>query len=288
MARIAFLSAGNMARGMVHCLLEAGHDVAVYNRTAARAEALVKAGASLAPTPAAAAGGAEFVIAMVGDDAASRAVWLGPEGALSGATPPGAIAVECSTLSRGWVLALAREVSVRGLRYIDCPVTGVPQQAREGALTLLVGADEATLVEAAPVLAAFSRETIRFGDVGAGTAYKLVVNLMGTVQIAALAEALLIAGKAGLDPDTVAHALATGAAASRVVRHAMPQMVAGNHDDVSFSARWRYKDAAYGLKLASEVGQEVPISALAGRLFETVLARGWGALDQTKIIDALR
>ncbi len=288
MARIAFLGAGNMARGMVLCLLEAGHDVAVYNRTAARAKPLVKAGASLAPTPAAAAGGAEFVIAMVGDDGASRAVWLGPEGALSGATPPGAIAVECSTLSRGWVLALAREASDRGLRYIDCPVTGFPQHAREGALTLLVGADEATLAEAAPMLGAFSRETIRFGDVGAGTAYKLVVNLMGTVQIAALAEALLIAGKAGLDPDTVAHALATGAAASRTVRQVIPQMVAGDHDDVSFSACWRYKDAAYGLKLASEVGQEVPISALAGRLFETVLARGWGDLDQTKIIDALR
>ncbi len=288
MARIAFLGAGNMARGMVLCLLEAGHEVAVYNRTAPRAEPLVKAGASLAPTPAAATGDAEFVIAMVGDDGASRAVWLGPEGALSGATPPGAIAVECSTLSRGWVLALAREASDRGLRYIDCPVTGLPQHAREGALTLLVGADDATLDEAAPVLATFSRETIRFGDVGAGTAYKLVVNLMGTVQIAALAEGLALAEKAGLDLDAVADALVRGAAASPIVTRMTPRMIAGKYDDVSFAARWRYKDASYGLKLAADVGQPMPTSALAGQLYQMVLARGWGALDEAKVIDALR
>jgi 3-hydroxyisobutyrate dehydrogenase-like beta-hydroxyacid dehydrogenase len=199
MARIAFLGLGNMGQAMAARLLQAGHDLTVYNRTAAKAEPLVRQGACAAATPRAAANGAEAVIAMVGDDAASRGIWLGADGALAGAAAPNAFAFECSTLSQDWVQELSRSAARRGLRYIDCPVTGLPDMAAAGELTLLVGAAPADLAAAEPLLRPLCAEMIRFGDIGAGTAYKLIVNLMGAVQIAATAEALLTAERAGLD-----------------------------------------------------------------------------------------
>jgi 3-hydroxyisobutyrate dehydrogenase len=147
---------------------------------------------------------------MVGDDEASKAVWLGDTGALAAETAENAMTVECSTLSHDWVLELAATAGQKGLRYIDCPVTGIPVKAAAGDLTLLVGAEAGDMETARPLLQPFSSEIIHFGPVGAGTAYKLMVNLMGAVQIAGAAEGMLIAEKAGLDPGQVADALPRG------------------------------------------------------------------------------
>lgn len=288
MTKIAFLGTGVMGREMALRLIEAGHAVTVFNRTAEKARPLTAAGAAQAETPAAAAADAEFIISVVGDDEASRRVWLGADGVLAGKPRPGAIAVESATVSRGWVIELETALRRAGLRFIDCPVTGGPDGARRGALTLLAGADPATLDAARATLAAYSDRIIHFGPPGAGTAYKVIVNLMGAVQAAALAEGLLVAERAGLDLETVAEALRTGSVASPLVSYLTERMVAGNHDDVYFSARWRNKDAAYGLRLGAELNQAMPTSAAAARVFETALEKGLGDKNSSVVIEALR
>src|SRR5262249_38345705 len=147
------------------------------------------------------------------DDEASRAVWLTRDGAAA-TMKAGTLAIECSTVSHAHAIGMARELRSRGLIYIDCPVTGLPEAAAEGKLTLLVGADPADLDKAQPSLAPIGSTVRHFGAVGTGTVFKLINNLMGAVQIASLAEGLAIAEQTGLDMKLVVEALSTGAVAS--------------------------------------------------------------------------
>ena len=289
MARIAFVGLGRMGHGMAARLLAAGHDLAVYNRTPGRAAELVDAGARLAATPRQAADGAAAVFAMVSDDEASRAVWQGPAGLLAADLEPGAFAAECSTLSHGWVLELARAAQDRGLRYLDCPVTGLPDAAAAGQLTLLIGATDADLDAALPLLLPLSTERLHFGPVGAGTAYKLIINLMGAVQIAAAAEALALAERAGLDLAQVARAIASGQAASPQVVRNSRRMVAADHDrDVVFSGRLRRKDAAYGVRLAETLDVGAPLGRAALDGLDRLLSLGLGDQNESAIVEVAR
>jgi 3-hydroxyisobutyrate dehydrogenase len=161
---------------------------------------------------------------MVTDDQASRAIWRGADGALAATLAPGTFVIECSTLSYDWVMELSGEVRSLGLRYIDAPVTGLPDTTASGELTLLVGATIEDLNAAGPLLGRFSQRTWHFGSPGTGTAYKLLVNMLGAVQIASVAETLAVAEKMGLDLGLVAEALATGQAASpQVIRNVRRQ-----------------------------------------------------------------
>jgi 3-hydroxyisobutyrate dehydrogenase len=289
MSRVAFIGLGRMGRGMAGRLVAAGHDVVVHNRTREKAAAVVGAGARWAGSPRAAADGAEAVLVMVSDDAASRAVWLGPDGVLAGDPRPAAFAIECSTLSRDWVLELAAAARGRGLRYLDCPVTGLPEAAADGRLTLLVGGDQADVEAAGPLLLPLAVDRLHFGPAGAGTAYKLVINLMGAVQIAAAAEGLAVAERAGLDLDQVAAAIASGQAASPQVVRNTRRMAAGDHDrDVVFSGHLRRKDAAYGVRLAQQLGVGAPFgeAALAGP--DALVAAGLGDQNESSVIEVAR
>jgi 3-hydroxyisobutyrate dehydrogenase len=191
---VAFIGLGNMGRGMANRLLRAGHDVRVYNRTGSKAADLQRAGAKLCRTPREACTDAEAVFAMTADDVSSRAVWSGPDGVLAARLAARAFAIECSTLSYNWVMELASQARALNLRYVDAPVTGLPDAAAAGELTLLVGADTADLESARPILNAISNRILHFGAVGSGTAYKLIVNLLGAAQIASLAEGMALAG----------------------------------------------------------------------------------------------
>jgi 3-hydroxyisobutyrate dehydrogenase len=289
MAKIGFLGTGNMGAGMARCLIAAGHDVTVYNRSHEKTAPLAELGAKTTDTPRQAAEGADAVIAMLSDDGASKDVWMGKDGAFAAETAENAFAVECSTLSHDWVLELAEAAGQKGFRYIDCPVTGLPVKAEAGELTLLVGAEPEDLEAARPLLEPFSGDIIHFGPAGAGTAYKLMVNLMGAVQIAGAAEGMLIAEKAGLDAGQVAAALAKGAAASpQVIRNARRMAAADHGQSITFSGRLRLKDTLYGLKLADKLGQRTPFGDAARDAFQKLLDEGFDELNESKVIDVLR
>jgi 3-hydroxyisobutyrate dehydrogenase len=189
-------------------------------------------------------------------------VWLGQDGAAEKAKA-GTLAIECSTASHGHALDLARELRERGLVYIDSPVTGLPDAAASGKLTLLVGAEPADLEQARPYLAPLSTTIRHFGGVGSGTVYKLINNLMGAIQIAGIAEGLAIAEQAGLDMKLVLEAVETGVAASpQVIRHSR-RMVARDFSGATFTAALRHKDAAYAVALTESLLSSPPIMGRA-------------------------
>lgn len=258
MTRIAFIGLGRMGHGMAGRYIEAGFEVVIWNRSKAKAEDLIARGGRLATSPADAAIDADAVVTMVADDEASRAVWLGENGAAS-TMKAGTLAIECSTVSHDHVLHLAQELRRRGLTYIDCPVTGLPDAAAAGKLTLLVGAEPADLEKAQPFLAPLSTTIRHFGAVGAGTVYKLINNLMGAIQIAGIAEGLAIAEQAGLDMKLVLEAIETGVAASpQVIRHSR-RMAARDFAGATFTSALRHKDAAYAVALAESLLFAEPI-----------------------------
>ena len=258
MTKVGFIGLGRMGHGMAGRYLDAGFSVAVWNRSKAKAEDLIARGARWASSPAEAADGADAVVTMVADDEASRAVWLGKDGAAA-AMKAGSLAIECSTVSHQHALDMAHELRGRGLVYVDCPVTGLPQAAAAGKLTLLVGAEPADLVSAKPFLAPIGNVIRHFGAVDTGTVFKLINNLMGAVQIASLAEGVAMAEQAGLDMNLVAEALGSGAVASpQVIRHSK-RMVARDFSGASFTSALRYKDAAYAVKLAESLLANPPL-----------------------------
>jgi 3-hydroxyisobutyrate dehydrogenase len=289
MKRVAFLGLGRMGAAMASRLLARGYELAVYNRTAARAEALVDAGAELAETPRAACARADAVIAMTADDVSSEATWLGDDGALAAELSRGTLAVECSTLSHDWVLELARRVAERGLRYVDSPVTGLPEAAAAGQLTLLVGAESADFEAARPLLDALATRVLHFGAVGAGTAYKLAINLIGSVQIASAAEGLALAERAGLDPKLVVDAIATSQAASPQVVRNTQRMIDGDFSrNIVFTPVLRLKDIDYALRLADSLGLATPFGDAAREAFARLIALGASDDHEARIIEVAR
>src|ERR1700690_3791998 len=262
MAHVAFIGLGRMGHGMAGRYLDAGFTLSVWNRSREKAEDLIGRGARWATSPEDAAIDADAVVTMVADDQASRAVWLSRDGAAA-TMKAGTLAIECSTVSYSHALELSRQLRDRGLIYIDSPVTGLPDAAAAGKLTLLVGADTADLERARPYLAPLSTTIRHFGPVGSGTVYKLINNLMGAIQIAGLAEGLAIAEQAGLDMKLVLEAIETGVAASpQVIRHSK-RMVARDFGGASFAAALRHKDAVYAVALAESLLSSAPVMGRA-------------------------
>jgi 3-hydroxyisobutyrate dehydrogenase len=286
--RVTFLGLGKMGSGMATRLIAAGHDLTVYNRSPGRAEPFARRGAKVAGSPRAAAEGADIIIGMSADDESSRALWLGEEGALAAENQPDALAIECSTLSHDWVLELAEHVRERRFRYVDAPVTGLPDAAAAGTLTLLVGADPADLDIARPVFASLATRVLHFGPVGQGTVYKLMVNLMGAVQIASAAEGIAMAERAGLDLRLVADAVASGQAASPQVVRNVRRFVSPETGPVTFTPALRLKDIDYALRLARKLGAACPFGTVAQSLYGELCERGAAQENESRIIEVLR
>ncbi len=286
MASIGFVGLGKMGVGMASRLLQAGHQLSVYNRTASKAETLVANGARLAASPKDACQGVSAVFCMLADDVASRAMWLGPEGILAADLQPQALAIECSTLSHGWVLELADHAGRRGLRYLDAPVTGLPAAAAAGELTMLLGAQQQDLEQARLLLGVVANRVFRFGGVGSGTAYKLIINMVGAVQIASVAEGMALAQRAGLDLHTVADAIATGQAASPQVVRNVKRIIDGHHDsNVVFTVALRLKDVEYALGLAQELRTGAPFGELAAAGLRELCTSGRAEMNESAIVE---
>jgi 3-hydroxyisobutyrate dehydrogenase len=286
MTIIACIGLGHMGLGMATRLLSAGHEVTIYDPAAGSADALSTMGAIHASSPRDACEGAQAVLTMVRDDATSRTVWLGDDGVLDADLEESALALECSTLSHGWVLELMERLRQRGLRPFDCPVSGAPDATAAGALVLNVGAEPDDLEAARPLLNDLASELFHLGPPGSGTAFKLIANLLTATQIASVAEAMKVASHAGLNLDLLAQALTRDQTASQVVTNNMRRMADDHHDrDLTFPVSLRRKDTAYGVALAKEVGVDAPFAAAALAAFDKMDEIGWGDLNESKIFD---
>lgn len=284
---IAVLGLGIMGGGIASNLLKAGHAVTVYNRTAEKAQPLIAAGATWAATPKVAATDMDMVISVVGDDAASRTMWLGESGALGGMRP-GAVALECTTLSLDWVRELAGLATSTGARFVDAPMAGSKVAAAAGQLTLYVGATPELFEEIRPALAHFAATIIHFGPTGSGAIYKLLNNMIVAVQVAALAEGIAFAEKAGLDMPTVHKAITTGAIGSPVVKMKTQAIIDRNHTDTHFALRWMHKDLTYALRAADQLGIAMPSGALAHELLRMAMQHGWSDQDFAVVAELVR
>jgi 3-hydroxyisobutyrate dehydrogenase len=283
---VALLGLGTMGAGMAANLLKAGFSLSVYNRTAAKAQALIGAGARFASTPAEAARDASVIISMLADDTASREVWLGNGGALE-AVKEGAILIESSTVSPAWIAELAKLAAQRRVRLLDAPVTGSRAQAEAGQLSFLVGGNDAALEVATPVLKAMSKEIVHLGPVGSGAKMKLINNFLCGVQIASLAEGLTWIERSGLDREKALSVLKSGAPGSPLLAAISARMVNKNYS-VNFLLSLMTKDLLYAQNESAHCNVELKTADAARSLFEVAIAQGFGDEDMSSVIEPLR
>jgi 3-hydroxyisobutyrate dehydrogenase len=289
MAKIAFLGTGAMGAPMIRCLLKAGDEVTIWNRSIDKARLLERDGAKVAATPAACVDGAQAIFTMVLDDAACRAVWTGKEGILSGTPARDVIAVESSTVSNDWVLELNGLVRAKGWRFVDCCVAGRPDWAEAGQLIAYAGGTPTDVSELTPIVRAFSKSVTRFGEAGKGNAFKLIYNVMGALQVAALAEAMQACEASGIDLHAAAAAFSGGNTGSgHVIRHSK-YMATGRHPDpIGFSPRNRIKDILYGAAYIEKTGGQSMIGRAAAAVYGQAVDVGLGDVNDSELIDALR
>ncbi len=283
---IAFLGLGIMGSGMAKRSRRAGHSLAVYNRTAEKAKALVADGARLASSPRDAATGAQFIISMVANDDASRDVWLGDNGALAGAAP-GTILIESSTVSTDWIRELNEAAGAKNCVLLDAPVTGSRIQAENGELNFLVGGSEVALEKARPVLAPMSRSVVHVGPTGSGALLKLINNFMCGVQAASVAEALVLIERAELDRDVATGVLMNGAPGSPLVKTLFGRMMARDYTP-NFYLSLMEKDLAYSIKEAELQNVSLVTARAARGTFERADAAGRGQQDMAAIVEVIR
>ncbi|MCP5270481.1 MAG: NAD(P)-dependent oxidoreductase [Burkholderiaceae bacterium] len=285
--RVAFLGLGVMGYPMAGHLARAGHQVTVYNRTAAKAAAWVaEYGGASAPTPAAAAQGADIVFACVGNDDDLRAVTLGADGAF-GALASGAIFVDHTTASAAIARELHAAARARGAHFIDAPVSGGQAGAVNGALTVMCGGDAEPFDTMKPVALAFSRAVTRIGDAGAGQLAKMVnqVCIAGLVQ--GLSEAIAFGQRAGLDMPLVLDVIGKGAAQSWQMDNRGKTMV-DDQFDFGFAVDWMRKDLGLVMDEARRNGAQLPVTALVDQFYAEVQAMGGQRWDTSSLIRRLR
>ena len=283
---IALLGLGTMGRGMAANLLKAGFPLTVWNRTKAKAEFLTHTAATVADSPAQAVKNSAVVLAMLADDAASRAAWLGQDGALA-AMPSGSITIECSTLSPDWIRELHEAVTNRGLRMAEAPVTGSRTQAEAGQLNFLVGADEETLAAVTPVLKCMGKEILHLGPIGSGAQLKLINNFLCAVQVTSFAEALVWMEQTGLRLDTALEFLKRGAPGSGILA-AMSERMTHRTYDVNFLLRLMAKDLRYARAAAAQLGIDVSMSSPSQKLFRQAEELGLGEKDMSAVVEVVR
>jgi 3-hydroxyisobutyrate dehydrogenase len=284
--RVALCGLGLMGGGMARRLLGAGFPLSVYNRSADKAAALAKDGARVAASPAEAAAESDVIISMVADDAASRGVWLGEKGALSRARR-GAVLIESSTLTVGWVAELAAAASSRGCDLLDAPVTGSKVHAASGELNFLVGGAAATLETVRPILAVMSRSIVHLGPSGSGALVKLINNFMCGVQLASLAEAVALVERSGLDPASTMEFLTNGAAGSPLVKTLSARMMARDYTP-NFKLGLMAKDLSYAIAEGGKQSLPMETVVSAFELFKRAVANGNGDQDFSALIEPFR
>ncbi|MBC7995307.1 MAG: NAD(P)-dependent oxidoreductase [Rhizobacter sp.] len=285
--RVAFLGLGVMGYPMAGHLQRAGHQVTVYNRTAAKSAQWVgEYGGASDATPEAAAQDADIVFACVGNDDDLRAVTIGERGAFVG-MKPGAIFVDHTTASAEVARELSAEARVLGLQFIDAPVSGGNLGAINGALTVMCGGDATAFATIQPVAMAFSKAVTLLGESGAGQLAKMVNQICIAGLVQGLAEAIAFGEKAGLDMKAVLGVIGKGAAQSWQMDNRGPTMVDGKFD-FGFAVDWMRKDLGLVLDEAKRNGARLPVTALVDQFYADVQAQGGQRWDTSSLIKRLR
>jgi 3-hydroxyisobutyrate dehydrogenase len=286
MANLAFLGLGVMGFPMAGHLQKAGHSVTVYNRSATKAEAWVaKHGGKSAPTPAAAAKGADIVLACVGNDDDLRSVVYGDAGAFAGMAK-GKIFVDHTTASASVARELAKEAAAKGFGFLDAPVSGGQAGAENGQLGIMVGGDEATFASAEPVLKIYAKALTLMGPAGAGQLTKMVNQICIAGLVQGLSEGMNFAVQAGLDTDKVLSVITKGAAGSWQMENRAKTMVQGKFE-FGFAVDWMRKDLAICLEEAKTNKARLPMTAVIDQFYAAVQARGGGRWDTSSLIHLL-
>jgi 3-hydroxyisobutyrate dehydrogenase-like beta-hydroxyacid dehydrogenase len=281
--RVAFLGLGVMGYPMAGHLARAGHAVAVYNRTAAKAADWAAAhGGAHAPTPREAAAGADVVCACVGNDDDLRSVALGPDGAFAG-MKPGAVFVDHTTASAEVARELHAAARQQGLHFIDAPVSGGQAGAVNGVLTVMCGGDAEPFAAARPVVMAYARACTLLGPSGAGQLAKMVNQICIAGLLQGLAEALAFGQRAGLDMPAVLDVIGKGAAQSWQMDNRGRTMLEGRFD-FGFAVDWMRKDLGLVLDEARRNGAQLPVTALVDQFYADIQARGGQRWDTSSLI----
>lgn len=287
MTKAAFIGLGVMGFPMAGHLATAGLEVTVYNRNSTKAEAWLGAHQGRkAVTPRAAAEGADFIFTCVGNDDDVRAVVLGDDGALAG-MKPGGVLIDNTTTSAALAQELAEACIAKDCAMLDAPVSGGEAGAVNGALTVMVGGDEAAFAKARPAMAHFARAVKLMGPSGAGQLTKMVNQICIGGLVQALSEALLFAEKAGLDGRAVVETISKGAAQSWQMENRYETMIDGEFD-FGFAVDWMLKDLTIVLDEAGRNGADLPITQVVKSYYEDVQAAGGGRWDTSSLIARLR
>ncbi|MDI1251202.1 MAG: NAD(P)-dependent oxidoreductase [Lacunisphaera sp.] len=270
---IAFIGTGVMGRSMAGHLLRAGHPLHVFNRTKAKAQALLDAGAHWHDNPGAAAAQADFVITIVGFPADVEATYFGGDGVIAQAKP-GAVLIDMTTSSPRLAQRIATAAAARGLSALDAPVTGGDVGAREAKLSIMVGGDEAAFTRARPLFALMGKIIVFHGGPGSGQLCKLA-NQIGIASVMmSWCEALAFGKSAGLDPLRVLESIGGGAAGSAAMTVLAPRALKGDFAP-GFYVKHFLKDMRLALESAAEMKLDLPALAQAKKLYDEVERRGW-------------
>ena len=286
--KVAFLGLGVMGYPMAGHLARAGHQVTVYNRSPAKAQAWGAEcpGHASAPTPREAVAGADIVFACVGNDDDLRSVVLGPDGAFAG-MKPGAVFVDHTTASASVARELGSEAQKRGLQFIDAPVSGGQAGAVNGVLTVMCGGDAATFEKVKPVAMAFSRAFTLIGETGAGQLAKMVNQICIAGLVQGLSEAIAFGQHAGLDMKLVLDVIGKGAAQSWQMDNRGKTMV-DDQFEFGFAVDWMRKDLGLVLDEAKRNGARLPVTALVDQFYADVQEMGGKRWDTSSLIRRLR
>jgi 3-hydroxyisobutyrate dehydrogenase-like beta-hydroxyacid dehydrogenase len=288
MERIGFIGLGLMGQAVARRLMGAGYPMTVWNRTREKAGPLLEAGAKWANTPKDVAAVCDAVFTMVTDAAAVEAVVCGPNGILESARP-GLVLIDCSSIEPDASRHIAVEARAKGVVMLDAPVSGGPKVAADGKLGIMVGGPEETFRKCEPILQHLGSLVLYAGGNGQGTTLKLIANLVMGVAIQAVGEALVLAAKAGIDPQRVVDITSlpgtgpqTGAMTTRA-----PRMIQHNFYPPHFSANNMYKDLSGALKLAEQCGVSLPAASAAREILRAVKSQGNGHIDSSAIVTVL-
>ena len=288
MAKVAFIGLGVMGYPMAgHLRVKGGHEVTVYNRTSAKAQAwAAQFGGRAVATPREAALGQDFVFACVGDDDDLRQVTIGPDGAFAGMSA-GAIFVDHTTASADVALELHAAATAAGFGFMDAPVSGGQAGAENGVLTVMCGGDAAVYARAEPVIAAFARACRLMGPSGAGQLTKMVNQICIGGLVQALSEGVHFAQAAGLDVEAVIEVISKGAAQSWQMENRYRTMNEGKFD-FGFAVDWMRKDLSICLEEARRNGAQLPVTALVDQFYAEVQKLGGGRWDTSSLLARLK